>query len=52
LRRLHEAAWARLDDLTTAMVKEYGGVVQFAGPSVQSGVNAFLAAEEALRNFH
>src|SRR5580658_2532999 len=49
LRRLNEAASARLDDLTAAMVKEYGGVVQFAGPIVQSGVNAFLAAEEALQ---
>src|SRR5690348_2808970 len=26
LRRLHEAASARLDDLTAAMVEEYGGV--------------------------
>src|SRR5580700_7680395 len=34
LRRLHEAASARLDDLTAVMVKEYGGVVQFAGPIV------------------
>ena len=49
LRRLHEAASARLDDLTAVMVKEYGGVVQFAEPIVQSGVNAFLAAEEALQ---
>src|ERR1700681_2630253 len=49
LRRLHEAASAHLDDLTAAMVKEYGGVVQFAGLIVQSGVNAFLAAEQALR---
>jgi aldehyde dehydrogenase (NAD+) len=49
LRRLHEAASARIDDLTAAMVEEYGGVVQFAGLIVQSGVNAFLAAEEALR---
>jgi len=49
LRRLHEAASARLDDLTAAMVEEYGGVVQFAGPIVQSGVNAFLASEKALR---
>jgi len=31
------------------MVEEHGGVVQFAGPIVQSGVNAFLAAEKALR---
>jgi aldehyde dehydrogenase (NAD+) len=49
LRRLHDAASARLDDLTAAMVEEYGGVVQFAGLTVQSGVNAFLAAEKALQ---
>jgi aldehyde dehydrogenase (NAD+) len=48
LRRLHEAASARVDDLTTAMVEEYGGVVQFAGLIVRSGVGAFLAAEKAL----
>jgi aldehyde dehydrogenase (NAD+) len=49
LRRLHKAASAHLDDLTAAMVEEYGGVVQFAGLIVQSGVNAFLAAEQALQ---
>jgi aldehyde dehydrogenase (NAD+) len=49
LRRLHEAVVARLDDLTAMMVEEYGGVVQFAGPIVQSGANAFLAAERALQ---
>src|SRR5690348_5295605 len=49
LRRLHEAASARLEDLTAAMVEEYGGVVRFAGLIVQSGVNAFLAAEKALQ---
>ena len=49
LRRLHEAATARLGDLTAAMVEEYGGVVQFAGPIVQSGINAFLASEKALQ---
>jgi aldehyde dehydrogenase (NAD+) len=48
LRRLHEAARARIQDLTAAMVEEYGGVVRFAGLIVQSGVNAFLAAEKAL----
>ncbi|MEA2961727.1 MAG: aldehyde dehydrogenase, partial [Alphaproteobacteria bacterium] len=42
LRRLHAAASARLDDLTAAMVEEYGGVVRFAGLIVQSGINAFL----------
>src|SRR6202140_5732380 len=48
LRRLHEAASARIDDLTAAMVEEYGGVVQFARPIVESAVNAFAAAEKAL----
>src|SRR6201987_681059 len=41
LRRLHEAASARLDALTTVMIEEYGGVSQFARLIVQSGVNAF-----------
>jgi aldehyde dehydrogenase (NAD+) len=49
LRRVHEAASARIDDLTSAMVEEYGGVIQFAGLIVQSGINAFLAAEQALQ---
>ena len=48
LRRLHEATSAHLDDLTAAMVEEYGGVVQFAGLIVQSGINAFRAAEQGL----
>jgi len=48
LRRLYEAASKRIKDLTGAMVEEYGGVVQFAGLIVESGVNAFLAAEKAL----
>jgi aldehyde dehydrogenase (NAD+) len=49
LRRLHQAASARVDKLTAAMVEEYGGVVQFAGIIVQTGVSAFLAAEQALQ---
>jgi aldehyde dehydrogenase (NAD+) len=49
LRRLHEAASARQNDLTAVMVEEYGGTVQFAGLLVQSGINAFLAAEQALQ---
>jgi aldehyde dehydrogenase (NAD+) len=49
LRRLHAAVAARIDDLTTAMVEEYGGVVQFAEPILQAGANAFLAAEKALQ---
>src|SRR6266853_4700027 len=49
LRRLHKAASARIDDLTAAMVEEYGGVVQFSRLIVESGVGAFLAAEKALQ---
>src|SRR5579862_6480233 len=49
LRRLHAAASARIGDLTAAMVEEYGGVVRFAGPIVQAGVDAFLASEQALQ---
>jgi aldehyde dehydrogenase (NAD+) len=48
LRRLHQSVSARIDDLTTAMVEEYGGVVQFARLIVESGVNAFPAAEKGL----
>jgi len=48
LRQLNEAVMARIDDLTAAMVEEYGGVVQFARPIVESGANAFLASAEAL----
>src|SRR5882762_1188747 len=36
LRRLHQAVSARVD-LTAAMVEEYGGVVQFARPIVETG---------------
>jgi aldehyde dehydrogenase (NAD+) len=49
LRRLYEAASARIDDLTAVMVEEYGGVAQFARLLVESGVNAFLASEKALQ---
>src|SRR6202022_4674129 len=48
LRRLHQSVSARIDDLTAAMVEEYGGVVQFARLIVESGVNAFPAAEKGL----
>src|SRR6202045_3866280 len=48
LRQLHVAVSARIDDLTAAMVEEYGGVVQFARVIVQSGIDAFPAAEKAL----
>jgi aldehyde dehydrogenase (NAD+) len=49
LRRLHEVVSARVDDLTAAMVEEYGGVIRFAAPIVQAGASAFLAAEKALQ---
>jgi aldehyde dehydrogenase (NAD+) len=49
LRRLHEAISERVDDLTAAMVEEYGGVVQFARPIVETGINAFLAAEKGVQ---
>jgi aldehyde dehydrogenase (NAD+) len=49
LRRLHEAALKRIDDLTAAMVEEYGGVARFSRMIVESGVNAFKAAEDALQ---
>jgi aldehyde dehydrogenase (NAD+) len=48
LRRLHATASAHVEDLTAAMVEEYGGVVQFSRLIVQSGVNAFQAARQAL----
>lgn len=48
LRRLHVATSARVEEMTAAMIEEYGGVAQFAGLIVQSGVGAFLAAEQAL----
>src|SRR6267154_2604466 len=48
LRRLHAAVSARIDDLTAEMVEEYGGVVRFARLIVQSGIDAFPAAERGL----
>jgi aldehyde dehydrogenase (NAD+) len=50
LRRLHEAVSARIDDLTAAMVEEYGGVVRFAKVIMQSGIDAFPAAEKGLND--
>jgi len=49
LRELHKAASARVDDLTAAMIEEYGGVARFSRLIVESGVNAFAAAEMALQ---
>jgi aldehyde dehydrogenase (NAD+) len=50
LRQLRQAISARIDDLTSVMVEEYGGVVQFARVIVESGINAFPAAEKGLQD--
>jgi len=49
LRQVHKAVSARIDDLTAAMIEEYGGVGLFSRLTVESGVNAFAAAEKALQ---
>jgi len=49
LRQLHEAVSARIDDLTAVMIEEYGGVARFARVIVETGVNAFAAAEKGLQ---
>ncbi|KAA1005338.1 aldehyde dehydrogenase family protein [Paraburkholderia panacisoli] len=49
LRRMHEVVAARIDDLTAAMVEEYGGVSHFSRLIVESGVESFLHAEKALQ---
>jgi aldehyde dehydrogenase (NAD+) len=49
LQRLHKAVSDHVDDLAAIMIEEYGGVAQFARLIVESGVNAFAAAEKALQ---
>jgi aldehyde dehydrogenase (NAD+) len=49
LRQLRKAVSARIDDLTAVMIEEYGGVARFARLIVESGVNAFAAAEKGLQ---
>ena len=49
LRRLHEVVAARVDDLTAAMVEEYGGTVQFSELIVRLAADSFLQAEKALQ---
>jgi aldehyde dehydrogenase (NAD+) len=49
LRRLHQVTQARFADLVGAMVQEYGGVRQFSEIIVQTGIDAFLAADKALQ---
>src|ERR1700741_1052132 len=49
LRRLHEVVSANIDDLTTAMVEEYGGTIAFSRILMEGAANAFLSAEKALQ---
>ena len=49
LRRLHEVVAARINDLTAAMVEEYGGTVQFSGLIVKSAIESLRQAEKALQ---
>jgi aldehyde dehydrogenase (NAD+) len=49
LRQIRKAVSDHVDDLTTVMIEEYGGVAQFARLIVESGVNAFAAAERGLQ---
>jgi aldehyde dehydrogenase (NAD+) len=49
LRRLHDAVAAHIDDLTDAMVEEYGGTVMFSRLMMEAAANVFLSAEEALQ---
>ena len=49
LRRLHEVVSARVDDLTDAMVEEYGGTAGFSRLIIEAAANVFLAAEKALQ---
>jgi len=49
LRRLHEVVSARIDNLTAAMVEEYGGTVSFSRILMEGAANVFLSAEKALQ---
>lgn len=49
LRRLHEAVSAHVDDLTDAMVEEYGGAAVFSRIMMEAAANLFLSAEKALQ---
>ena len=49
LHRLHEAVSARVNDLTVAMVEEYGGTAVFSRIMMEAAANVFLSAEKALQ---
>ena len=48
LRRLHEAVAARIDDLTDAMVEEYGAPAVFCRAMMEAAASVFQSAEKAL----
>ena len=48
LRRLREAVAARVDDLTAAMVEEYGGTAQFSRLMMQTAAETFRNVEKSL----
>src|ERR1700758_5751748 len=50
LRWLHKAVSARTDDLTAAMIEEYGGTAVFSRLIIEAAANVFLAAEKALHD--
>jgi aldehyde dehydrogenase (NAD+) len=50
LRRLHAVVSARIDDLTVAMIEEYGGTAVFSRMIIEAAANVFLAAEKALHD--
>jgi aldehyde dehydrogenase (NAD+) len=50
LRRLHAVVSARIDDLTAAMIEEYGGTAMFSRMIIEAAANVFLAAEKALHD--
>ena len=49
LRRLHKAVAVHIDDLTDAMVEEYGAPVLFCTSMMEAAANVFLSAEKALQ---
>ncbi len=49
LRRLHDVVSTHIDDLTAAMVEEYGGTIAFSRILMEGAANVFLSAEKALQ---
>src|SRR6202012_3457532 len=49
LRRLHEVVSAHIEDLTAAMVEEYGGTIAFSRILMGGAANVFRSAEKAVQ---